>query len=148
MRAIVAKLGTFVNVQAFLWIFWIDHVSTIAQAEVSSVRKVVASMLATAACSRNLILAFPFLVAAPLIGVVSAIILEIANILAVDALLVYTFEIREYVRAGSRSVGTQGVVVLVGAISAVINAITDIISRNTLEIATLEFMDLVASECF
>ena len=113
LGAVVAEAGALVDVVALLGVLRIHHVALVTEAEVAAAGQVVAPVEAAPAGAVDLVLAFALLVTASLIGVVAAIVLQVADLVPLDAVAVGTLEVGEQVGAMRGPVGAQGHVVLV-----------------------------------
>lgn len=142
----MSKGLAFVNIDALFGIVRIDNVASIAKTEISSARQIIASMLTASTRAFDLVLAFSFLVASSFVGVVSAVVAQVADLAAVHAVAVGALEIREDVGAASRSVGAQSHIVFIASVSAVVLAVAHVVPRDALEVVALVLVHFVARE--
>ena len=73
-------------------------------------------------------------VAAPLVAVVAAIVLAVADLVPLDAVVVGALEVGEDVGADLGPVGAERVVVLVAAVAAVVHAVAHQEARDALQL--------------
>ena len=147
LSAVVTEGETLVDVDAFLRIVFVHHVTAIAEAKVAgAVGQVVAPVLTTSSSSFNFVFATSGLVTTLFVGPVSAVVLQVADLGAVDAVTVGALEVAEQVRARSGSVCAEGHVVLVRTVATVVFAVADVVPGNALEVIALELLDLVAGK--
>ena len=72
--------------------------------------------------------------AAPLVAVVAAVVLAVADLVPLDAVVVGALEVGEDVGADLGPVGAERVVVLVAAVAAVVHAVAHQEARDALQL--------------
>lgn len=89
-------------------------------------------MLASAPALAHLCVARALRVAAPLVAVVAAVVLAVADLVPLDAVVVGALEVGEDVGTDLGPVGAQRMVVLVAAVAAVVHAVAHQEARDAL----------------
>jgi hypothetical protein len=136
----VLERGALVNVLANLWIFLGSDVASIARTDVPATRQVLAPVLASAVAGVG---ARAGRVAAALVRLVLAVVLQIADQLLGHAVAVSASELLVGVtRLGP--LGAERHVVLVRAVLAIVVAVANLPAQNTPPVVTLESIPTAA----
>lgn len=143
MRTIVVIGLALVHVDAFLRVRFIDDGAGVAVAQIPTFRQITAPLL-TAAFAGGMILTLAGIVAAPFIGAVATVIVQVANLRVGDALVVRALELVEQTLNRLRS--TNRHVVLVTRIRTLFATVAQLIARYTLAVVTLELVDFITGK--